>query len=624
MVDAIIAFVDAQVLERLRLHGRTFLLDAVIVVLAYRLADEVRFNGHVPMAYTHSYLLMLPFIVFVYGVANYLFGIHRRLWQYAGAPDMRSIVDASVISAALILAVDVLLPAPRPLPMSVVPAGAIFALFGFLGVRVWRRLRRSHVAVGSDWSRVLLVGAGRAGQLVASDLLANPDWREYPVAFVDDDPHKYRMRVHGIRVLGTVEQLADLVRELNIDIIGVAVPNASRAELDRILSYAQETDARIQILPSRAEVLERGEASRLRDISLDDLVRQTPANHAENPEVRAYLRERTVLVTGAAGSIGSELCRQILALGPKRLLALDNNESGLFYLQGELASHGHHEALSPILADVTDAEKICRVVRQYRPDVVFHAAAYKHVPMLEAFPEEAISVNITGTLSLCQAAGAAGCERFIFISTDKAVDPVNALGFSKRVGEMLVRAHGTGRTRFCCVRFGNVIGSRGSALPEFIRQIDAGGPVTVTHPDVERYFMTISEAVRLVIEAGTRAEGGELFMLDMGTPVKLDHLARRMIRARGLRIGKDIEVVYTGLRPGEKLTERLVFEHERSTPTDNPAILRIEDPNQPSLPQLLPRLDAMTRAARSGDRDAVFDLLAETASGTEHKPSVAS
>ncbi len=620
----IVEFVDAQILERLRLHGITFAVDALIVALAYGLAEEVRFNGHVPPRYVSSFLAILPAVILMYLVLHYVYGIHRRLWQYAGTRDMRSISEASLMSAALILILDLLWPMPRPLPAFVVPAGAAFALLGLVSIRIWRRLRRPHLLVDETWSRVLIVGAGHAGQIVTSDLLSNTDWHEYPVAFVDDDPKKYRMRIHGIRVIGSVDALPAIVKELQIDIIGVAIPSASRQQLDRILAIAQESDARIQILPSRHEVLQSGGAPRLRDISLDDLVRQTDENPADVTFVQEHINGQVVLVTGAAGSIGSELGRQILALGPKQLLALDNNESGLFYLQAELQSRANGGSLKAILADITDPEKIRRILERHRPSMIFHAAAYKHVPMLEAFPEEAVFVNVMGTLNLCQAAIEAGCERFVFVSTDKAVHPVNALGYSKRIGELLVRAHQSGRTTFCCVRFGNVIGSRGSALPEFIRQIDAGGPVTVTHPDVERYFMTIAEAVRLVIEAGTRASGGELFMLDMGVPIKLDQLARRMIRARGLRVGKDIEVTYTGLRPGEKLSEELVFEHETSTPTENPVILRVEDPGRPTLPQLRSRLDALSRVARSGDAALIVPLLADIACGTRDEPSVAS
>lgn len=317
-----------------------------------------------------------------------------------------------------------------------------------------------------------------------------------------------------------------------------------------------------------------------------------------------------MLADGAA-----QVARQILRLNPVCVLALDNNETGLFYLQRELRNEPNGALVKPVLADVTESSKLAQIFQRYRPDVVFHAAAYKHVPMLEAFPEEAVYVNVMGTMNLCRLAAEHGVERFVFISTDKAVQPVNVLGFSKRIGELVVRAYQGSRTIFCSVRFGNVVGSRGSALPEFVRQIDAGGPVSVTHPDVERYFMTIAEAVSLVIRAGADARGGELYMLDMGKPIKIADLVKRIIRLRGLRIGKDIELTYTGLRPGEKLTEELVFEAEQVTPTDNAAIFRVEDAVRPDLRQLQSSVAALVETAGRDDSSALHVLLAKAARG---------
>ncbi|HEX8919606.1 MAG TPA: nucleoside-diphosphate sugar epimerase/dehydratase, partial [Chloroflexota bacterium] len=482
--------------------------------------------------------------------------------------------------------------------------------------RLWPRLFQGHRS-SREFARVLIVGAGHGGQLVAADLLGNPQWHRHPVGFLDDDPHLSRKSIHGISVLGTIDDLPRIVPEFEVDIVAVAIPSASVHEVERILAIARDTDARIQILPSPAEVMMGDSSMRLRDINLDDLLDRVPDRAAlERPEVQSTLRDKVILVTGARGSIGFELCRQLLSLTPARVVALDNNETGLFYLKRELSHDPNKALLSLVLGDVTDEHKMERIFRRYKPVVVFHAAAYKHVGMLEDHPEEAVFTNVIGTLNLCRAAARNECERFVFISTDKAVQPANVLGFSKRIGEFVVRAHQDTETVFCAVRFGNVVGSRGSALPEFIHQIDAGGPVKVTHPDVERYFMTIPEAVSLVIQAGAFARGGELFMLDMGEPIKIRDLAERIIRLRGLRVGKDVHLEYTGLQPGEKLSEEIMFDAERTQPTSNPAVFAVEDAEVPDLVYLEHSIAILAEVATQSDSLAIRSMLERLA--TDH------
>ncbi len=609
-------FVEEQLIARLRQHGLTFARDAIVVAIAYILAEGMRFDGPIPSTDAQNLILSLPLIVFTHAFFTWIYGIHRRLWQYAGIRDVRAMIHGSILSALVIGLADIAIPS-RPLPITVIPMGSALALLGLVAVRVWRDLIRIRVQNEGEWERVLIVGAGQAGRLVASDLLNNPGWRQQPVAFLDDDPRKSRMRIHGISVLGTLDSLPAVVNELKIDVVAVAIPSASTLDLDRILALAQETETRIQILPSHSEVMAGREAMRLRDLNLDDLLDRDPGNILEDPIVQNSICDRVVLVTGARGSIGFELCRQILRLNPVCVLALDNNETGLFYLQRELRDDPNGALVKPVLADITETQKLAQVFQRYRPDVVFHAAAYKHVPMLEAYPEEAVHVNVAGTFNLCRLATEHGCERFVFVSTDKAVQPVNVLGFSKRIGELVVRSHAGSRTAFCSVRFGNVVGSRGSALPEFVRQIDAGGPVTITHPDVERYFMTISEAVSLVIRAGAEARGGELYMLDMGKPIKIADIVNRIIRLRGLRAGKDIDVKFTGLRPGEKLTEELVFAAEHVRPTDNHSIFRVEDEIQPNLRDLERSIQILAEATTRDDPSLLHALLSKTAHGEQ-------
>lgn len=608
-------FIDRQIFERVRLHGLTFARDATVVAVAFTLAEVMRFDGPVPAGDAGRLAAFLPFVVFVYGFFTWRFGIHRRLWEYAGMRDAGALTQACVISAFVLALVDLVAPHPRPLPLTVVPMGSALALIGLIAVRKWRDLIHVRLVTDGERERVLIVGAGEAGRHVVADLLRNPGWRKQPIAFLDDDTRKRRMRIHGVPVLGGIERLPEAVVEHKIDIIAVAVPSGPSSVVDRILDLAQGTEARIQILPSQGEVMAGKEPLRLRDFNLDDLLDRDPSTVLDDPMVQQSISGRVVLVTGARGSIGFELCRQILRLNPVRVLALDNNETGLFYLQRELRNEPNGGLLEPILADITEYQKLNQIFKRYRPDIVFHSAAYKHVPMLESYPEEAIYVNVMGSANVCRLAAEHECERFVFVSTDKAVQPANVLGYSKRIGELVVGAYRNSRTVFCSVRFGNVVGSRGSALPEFVRQIDDGGPVTITHPDVERYFMTISEAVSLVIRAGADARGGELFMLDMGKPIKIADIVKRIIRVRGLRVGKDIEVIYTGLRPGEKMTEELVFDAEQVTPTDNPGIFCVEDSVRPDLSQLVESIAYLSDATHRDDPRALSALLSKAASG---------
>ena len=601
--------------RRIRLHGSTFLMDAVVIIMAYVAADAMRFDGHIPGHYTYRLALTLPFIILIYWASTYIFGLHRRVWKYAGMNDLRAVTYSATVSSVLIFVLDIALRHDHFCPLSVVMIGAIFAFCGMVAVRIGPRMLQSGVTGAGDSGRVLIVGAGQAGHLVARDLIGRPQSRERVIGYVDDDACLHGMQIHGVPVLGRTNDLPYIVNRYNVDIIAIAIPSASIRELDHILELSQATDARIQILPSQAEVLSgRSSALRLRDIDLDSLLDRIPSTEVlQGDTMRSSVRDRVVLVTGGAGSIGSELCRQLVTLGPAKIIALDNNETGLFHLMNELATDPDAELLTPVLASITDDAKLGRVFKRYHPDIVFHAAAYKHVPMLEEHVDEAVAVNVVGTLNVCRWAVRSRCQRFVFISTDKAVHPVNALGYSKRIGELLTRAHQHAGPIFCSVRFGNVIGSRGSALPEFVRQIDAGGPVTVTHPDAQRFFMTIPEAVSLVIQATTLAEGGELFMLDMGEPIKIGDLVKRLIRWRGLRVGKDIEVIYTGLRPGEKLSEELVFDVEGTNATAIPSVRVVRDAMVPNLGDLEGSIAMLAELVSDGDEELLLSAMESVA-----------
>lgn len=612
---------ETQILERIRLHALTFARDGLVVAASFVLGEYLRFFPHaIPNDEVRPFVIFLPFVSLVFMTSMYIFGVHRRMWQYAGVRDMRALVDTVVVATIAVTFLDIafylgrVLSPIRPMPFAVVFVGSALSLLALSFVRLWPRLLHSRTRSETGWSRVLIVGAGQGGNVVAADLLTNPHWKQIPVGFVDDSRAKRRRRIHNVPVLGAVKDLPSLVTHHEIDTIGIAIPSASTKELDRILALAQQTTCRIQVLPSLGEILNRETPLRLRNINLDDLLNRPPPSGEPTVErVGSMIEGKIVLVTGAAGSIGAELCRQVARLNARVLVALDNNETGLFHLERDLAKLAAGAAIRPVLGDITDAPKLHRLFVENTPHVVFHAAAYKHVPILESNPEEAVFTNVQGTMNVCRASLTSGAERFVFVSTDKAVHPINSLGFSKRLGELLARAHDGGRTIFCSVRFGNVIGSRGSALPEFIRQIDSGGPVLVTHPEAERYFMTIPEAVSLVIQAAAMASGGEIFMLDMGQPVRIEDLARRIIRMRGLRVGADVEIVYTGLRPGEKLTEDLVFAGERARPTENPAIHAVEDDTRPTQRDLEAWLHLLMRAANSGETTHIRATLREAA-----------
>jgi FlaA1/EpsC-like NDP-sugar epimerase len=615
-------FIDRQVMERLRLHGLTFLRDSLVVAGCYILAEFIRFEQTLPPRQVRPFLQTLPVVVGVFVICLYLFGVHRRIWQYAGSRDIRALVDAVVVGTLAVILFDLSLDSlakpfsiGRPMPITVAATGGAFSLLALAAARLWPRLVQPRVRRQESWARVLVVGAGHGGNAVVADLLANPQWNQLPVCFIDDDESKQRRRIHNVPVVGTIEQLPAIAQTYEIDIIGVAIPSASTKQLDRILRLAHTTNCRIQVLPTWGEIMARETPLRLRDVNLNDLLDRPPkSDQSEFDRATDIIRDRVVLVTGAAGSIGSELCRQIALLGPRMLVVLDNNETGLFDLERGLIENGLRSPYRMVLGDITDMAKLERVFADVRPQVIFHAAAYKHVPILEAHPEEAIFVNVQGTLNLCSVAAESKVERFVFISTDKAVHPVNVLGFSKRLGELIIRTHADAPGVFCSVRFGNVIGSRGSALPEFVRQIDAGGPVLVTHPEAERYFMTIPEAVNLVIQASALANGGEIFMLDMGTPVRIDDLAKRIIRMKGLRVGADIEVVYTGLRPGEKLTEELVFAGERTRATANAAVFAVEE-DTPADRDRLERWITVLDTLSLGEAKAMRDGLRSAALG---------
>jgi FlaA1/EpsC-like NDP-sugar epimerase len=521
----------------------------------------------------------------------YLWGCYHRLWSRTSAHGITAIVEAVSIATIVLVPFEAVV-LPSSLSAGDVIVANTLALGGFTAVRyrkrlisglAWRWRAIWHHDFPDPTTRVLIVGAGAAGQTLAWQMKLRTQRRNLNfkvVGFVDDDLSKQGMLVENSPVLGTPADIPVLADALCIDLLAVAIHNISGPALRRILSFCESTSARIKLVPDVLAMIGSNSGDRLlRDIQPEDLLGRKSIGRHESVDL-APVTGKVVLVTGAAGSIGSELSRQLLSYDPVQLVLLDNNESGLYDLVLELRDMALPNVLVPALVDITDRRALDRLYSRYRPNVVFHSAAYKHVPMLEDYPEESIRVNVGGTRNVAELASAYAVERFVLISSDKAVNPVNIMGASKRVCELLVQTlsqQPENRTLFTAVRFGNVLGSRGSVVPTFERQIENGGPVTVTAKDMTRYFITISEAVNLVIHAACLTRGGDLFMLNMGDEVRIVELAERMIRLRGLRPYKDIEIRFTGVRPGEKLHEQLSTTSETVIPTCHPDILELQD-----------------------------------------------
>jgi len=496
-------------------------------------------------------------------------------------------------------------------PRSVLIIDSVLLVCGLGGLRLARRLYRALSYLGRA-KRVLIYGAGDAGEMIVRDMRNNRDYEYEPIGFVDDDPRKVGERIHGVRVLGTADALRMIVQHEAPDAILVAMPSASPTTIRTIVRVLEPYRVPIQTLPSLRDVLGgRVTTSQVRPLIVEDLLDREPVG-VDTALAGQLVRGRRVLVTGAGGSIGSELSRQIATLSPAVLILLDRYENGLHALHLELAERDAHCLTTAVIGDVCDADRMNSVMNEHRPEIIFHAAAHKHVPLMETNPCEAVKNNVRGTRILSEAAIARGVERFILISTDKAVNPSSVMGATKRVAELLVSNGGQrGRTVFAAVRFGNVLASNGSVVPRFLEQIQAGGPVTVTHPDVRRYFMLIPEAVHLMLQAAALANGGDIFVLEMGEQVRVLDLARNLIRLSGRVPEQEISIVFTGLRPGEKLSEELVGQDEVIDGSASAGVLRVVPRSSPDWPTFERDVLELERLAAEDDAQAVMKVLVE-------------
>lgn len=537
------------------------LLDSAIVLCAV-FAGYFILNPYMNV-YTHPMLWVSSLTLLIsYHIFAFRYRLYQKAWEYASIGELTAIIKAVTFAAVITAVVQFI--AIHNIYLRVLAITWMIHILLIGSSRFsWRVYRDRFMDSKVQKKRTLIIGAGSAGTMVAHQLLKSKDADLEPIAFVDDDPNKWKLEIYGVPVVGMVSEIPWAVEQYNIDNIVIAIPSLKRAEMQRIYEECVKTKAKTKVLPMLEDLITgKVSVNQIRDVQVEDLLGREPIE-LDMSMISEKLTGKTVLVTGAGGSIGSEICRQVAQFLPKKLLLLGHGENSIYTIDMELKNKYNNDIeIVPLIADVQDRVRIFDIMNEYKPDVVYHAAAHKHVPLMEYNPTEAVKNNIFGTRNVAEAADTFGVKSFVMISTDKAVNPPNVMGATKRFAEMIIQNLAKeSKTNFVAVRFGNVLGSRGSVIPLFKKQIQAGGPVTVTHPDMTRYFMTIPEASRLVIQAGALARGGEVFVLDMGEPVKIVDLAKNLITLSGFSVD-DIGIKFTGKRPGEKLYEELLNENE--------------------------------------------------------------
>lgn len=598
-------------IDRLRSRTAAFAHDLLTIPVAWLLAYWLRFNlDSIPPEFLTSALHSLPWVMLIQGVIYWLFGLYRGVWRFASLPDLVRITKAVLAGTLLVVVALFIVNRSELIPRSVPVLYLGLQLLLLAGPRLLYRWLKDHRLNLSSGQRVLIIGAGRAGEMLARDMLRDPQRAYFPVGFVDDKLRRQGGEVHGIPVLGPTEAIPEIVAEDDIDLLMLAVPSATASEMRRLVELCEATGRPFRTVPELRSLLS-GQVSinQIRPVLIEDLLGRDPIT-LDWSGIHGGLAGRDILVTGAGGSIGSELVRQLANAGPARLILLDHGEFNLYRIEMELQETFPDLRFSRHLLDVTDASAVGALFRAERPGIVFHAAAYKHVPLLEDQLRAAIRNNVLGTRIVASAAADCGCERFVLISTDKAVHPANVMGATKRLAEGICQSlDGQSSCRFITVRFGNVLGSAGSVVPLFQRQIARGGPVTVTHPEIERFFMTIPEACQLIMQAAVIGDGGEIFVLDMGEPIKIRYLAEQMIRLSGHEPGEDIAIDYVGLRPGEKLYEELFYDSEDLIATRHPKIRVARRGDGQDSVGMDPGLVDLLRAAESSDESGMLAAL---------------
>jgi FlaA1/EpsC-like NDP-sugar epimerase len=574
---------NPQDVKRFASRTAQHLVDLMVLSIAFALAFFIRFDGELPTQMMKRFLFLWPYVVGLQFAVLILFGVHRFAWRYVGLRETTRILIAIVTVSAVLFILRLLAASMLPklphaqyalLPIGVIAIDFGLAFLGITGVRVLRRLwienlhARRHRVSGKNQATTLLIGAGRAGVLVAKELASRPDLGLRAIGFVDDDVNKKGTTIQGLPVMGPSRDLSQYVKRHQVEEVVITIAAASGSVIRRLVNICEKAGLTPKIIPGIWEILDgQVNLSRIREVSIEDLLGRE-AVHLEMDLVQGLIRDETIMVTGAGGSIGSELSRQISRMKPSRLLLVERSEPALFSIHRELRQSFPGIEVAPLLCDVQDNPRLEDIFNQYRPRAVFHAAAHKHVPLMELNPGEALKNNVFGTVNVAKASDKYGVETFVLVSTDKAVNPTSIMGTTKRVAEIYIQALSQrAHTKYVAVRFGNVLGSTGSVIPIFKEQIRAGGPVTITHPEMKRYFMTIPEASQLVMQAGAMGQGGEIFVLDMGEPVRIVDLAHDLIRLSGLEPEIDVAIDFIGMRPGEKLFEELGFDAEKMNKT---------------------------------------------------------
>ena len=589
------------------------MLDVFLLTIALYLAIATKFGVKLTKYYLSEWFMIWGTLVVVGIVCNSAFKLYNSLWRYASIDELFLILSSGVLTGIVFFGAMNLLDieVAYSVYFLIIVYNTIFLGLSRLGYRMLRMVSSTTpLRLDQDVKRVLIIGAGHTGIMVIKELRRHPELRLRPVALLDDDINTHGSQIMGVKVHGGHDKVQEIARRFDIDEIILAIPNAPRKVQSAILNECKKTRCKLKILPSISSLInEDVTIKNIRNVQIEDLLGREPVN-LDVDGICDYITNQVVLVTGGGGSIGSELCRQIARYNPKQLLVLDIYENNAYELQQELKMEHPQLNLKVLIASVRDAARIESIFSTYKPSVVFHAAAHKHVPLMEENPQEAVKNNVFGTLNVVECADKYGVRRFVMISTDKAVNPTNIMGATKRLCEMIIQGmNKKSKTEYVAVRFGNVLGSNGSVIPLFKKQIAAGGPVTVTHPEITRFFMTIPEAVQLVLQAGAMAKGGEIFVLDMGQPVKIADLAKDLIRLSGFEPDVDIEIKYTGLRPGEKLYEELLMAEEGLTATKHEKIF-IGKPMDIDMDELKKELEKLKFIA-TGSNEGIIEFVKE-------------
>ena len=582
--------------------------DSSMALLAWILSWWLRFNLDFPYFNWEMSLYMLPFILVIQSIVYHRFKLHRGLWRFASLPDLWNIFRASIIGSISITLVLFIWVRLDGIPRSILILYPILLMFLLGGPRLIYRIWKDHslsFKTSKQGKRALLVGAGSAGDMLVRDMLR--DGGLHPIGFIDDNDKLINSEIHGVQVIGTIKEIPKICQERSIELIIIAIPTATNHQMQRILDICKTTECDLRTLPSFQDIVTgRVSLNQLREVLIEDVLGREKVK-LDWDTLQKGISNKKVFVTGGGGSIGSELCKQIATLGPSSLIIFERSEFNLYRVEESLKKLNVNCHF--VLGDLCDKDQVGQTIDKYKPDIVFHAAAYKHVPILERQPREGARNNVLGTKNVADAAHEHGCEKFVLISTDKAVNPTNILGTTKRIAEMYVEIlNKSSKTSFMTVRFGNVLDSEGSVVPLFREQIKSGGPITVTHPDVTRYFMTIPEACQLIIQACTMGNGGEIYVLDMGEPIKINFLAEQMIKLSGLIPGKDIEIVYKGMRPGEKMYEELFYETETRNETGHKKIY-IANHSELNAQNVLQKIDTLINKCISLDDDGILAIL---------------